>query len=850
MKPSKQSVEKQIQGIQYDATNETHDRIVGHVLSAMTSCPKNNASASALLLGRFIMNSPMTKLAVAAALIMAVVFGFQHMGSSSIVWADVVAQFNAVPYFSASVYIKQDMASDPKHLEVWMSRDQRARVRTGTQVVFGRQGHVTKAFDFKTRQAAAPDSYAEQFIERLGPAEHFSLDVVIRVMFQGDMQDVTPLVNPEAVISEDMVVFDVDLPGTPEWARIWALRESRLPVRVKIWDPRDGDATDAVFEYANEQSDAFFDPNAFETQLQGRQNKNQVNMAYADLKDPGGQAMTPEDMFAQSGYHLPEIKHAGITPDGAVWVIADKGQNKMPNGRRVYGFSQLKDDLGRTYVGVYDSHVTIPDQSQQVFVPVDYPFDRRVPSKLILVCEADDGRVRVEHELIGTVELSDWQQDQLWPDDTIRDPELSFRLRRARAHSAKKRYDEAEKILVTIEGSPNEDRMALERELVRLSILFKQAKYTEAVAMGDGLMPAMKKEYQRWKNRAANPSLFTDYLMALACSAQVDQVKGLWLEIKATQPQINPKLNSRAREHLTESTNYNFKMCLRRIVPVISRELRLTVEQLNELFDIDIKRDEDFRHSGFWDWNPEFEKPEYKNWERHLADLSEHFQTHPLPDNMALLERDKEEAYRTRIVKMPGIDSHHAENLQSPFKPYARGYRYPESAGCLRIESPLLDVTLNHDLICRPKTLLDEKIIFLLDHFGLEVVEVNEPRTVWVAHCDGRPLKDYHLVKAPVPYERGAQHKTGMKWSASGGGFGVSHLFQNFMLDQNTDYKAMGILIRDETGLTEPISYERPGWRGSEGPSLARKWFADQFGISFTEETATVTTYVIREKPE
>ncbi|MCP4450844.1 MAG: hypothetical protein GY809_05240, partial [Planctomycetes bacterium] len=89
---------------------------------------------------------------------------------------------------------------------------------------------------------------------------------------------------------------------------------------------------------------------------------------------------------------------------------------------------------------------------------------------------------------------------------------------------------------------------------------------------------------------------------------------------------------------------------------------------------------------------------------------------------------------------------------------------------------------------------------------------------------------------------------TGMKWSASGGGFGVSRLFQNFMLDQNSDYKATGIIIRDETGLTEPISYERPRWTGSEGPSLARKWFADQFGITFTEETRTVTTYAIRDK--
>ena len=843
MKPSKQSVEKRIQGIQYDASPETHNKVMGHVLSAIDVCARNHASASALI-GSLIMKSSITKLASAAVLIMAVVFGFQHVGSSSIVWADVVAQFSAVPYFNATVYIKDDVASEPRQIEVWMSRDQRVRIRTGTQVVFGRKGRVIKAFDFQQRRIVTQDPYAEQFMQRMSQVEPFSLDAVIRVMFQGDMQDVTPLVNPDAVISEDMVVFDVDLPGTPEWARIWALRESRLPVRLKIWDPRDGDATDAVFEYAKEQPDEFFDPNAFESQLQGRQNRSLVNLAYAHLKDPGGQAMTPEDMFAESGYHLPEIKHAGITPDGAVWIIADKGLNKMPNGRRVYGFSQLKDDLGRTYVRVYASHVTIPDQSQQVFVPADYPFDQRIPSKLILVCEADDGRVRVEHELIGTVELTEWQQGQSWPADTIHDSEVSFRLNMAHKHCEKERYDEAEKILTTISGTPDEDQMALQRELVRLRILFKQAKYAEAVVMGDGLMPAMKKEYQRWKGSASSPSLFTDYLMALACSGQVDRVKELWQEIKATKPELSARLNSRARQNLAEGTAYNFEMCLRRMVPQISREAHLTIEQLNDLFGIDIKHGElSFSWRSFWDGNPA-----KNNWTRHLEILSEYFKSHRLPENMALLKRDKTEAYSVSVVKMPGIDSHYAQNYDGPLMTYVQYYRYPESAGRIRIESHIPDATLNHDLIYRPETPQDEKIKFILDHFSLEVVEVNEPRVVWVARHDGRPLKDFLQVKAPVPYDGSGQHRAGMMWSASNGGLDVSHLFQKFMFDQNRDHKAGGILIRDETGLTSPISRESPRWTGPEAIALARKWFSDEFGITFTEETRTVTTYVIREK--
>ena len=44
------------------------------------------------------------------------------------------------------------------------------------------------------------------------------------------------------------------------------------------------------------------------------------------------------------------------------------------------------------------------------------------------------------------------------------------------------------------------------------------------------------------------------------------------------------------------------------------------------------------------------------------------------------------------------------------------------------------------------------------------------------------------------------------------------------------------------------LSRECPCWTGPDAPAIARKWFGDEFGITFTEETRTVTTYVIRNK--
>ena len=209
------------------------------------------------------------ELAAAAVVIIGVFFGVYHFGGSTVAWADVVEKFRSVPFFSAAIYIKEDATSEPRQMELWMSRTGKTRIRFGTQVIFGDRGEIVEAFDITTRARVEADKHAAFFLKKIGEADEFSLDSIIRVIFGGQMEDVTPLVNPDAVISQDLVVFDLEMPDTPEWVRIWALRESRLPMRIRVWDPRDGDTTDAIFEYSKEKDDEFFDPNIFK-QTTGR----------------------------------------------------------------------------------------------------------------------------------------------------------------------------------------------------------------------------------------------------------------------------------------------------------------------------------------------------------------------------------------------------------------------------------------------------------------------------------------------------------------------------------------------------------------------------------------------------
>jgi len=849
MNPLKDT-EKYAKAASIGTNREVNDRVLKKMHEAYERSAPPHSAVSRPGYWDLIFANRLARFAAAAVILLAAVtligqFG-RMLSGGGVAWAEVTQRFQSVPFFTATIYMKEDATAEPQQMELWMSRDGRARVRVGTQVVFGRHGKVTEAFDVRTRAPVEPEERAVFFLRKLGETDEFSLDAVIRVMFGGEVQDVTPLVNPDAVISQDVVVFDVDLPGTPEWVRIWALRESRLPVRIRVWDPRDGEVTDAVFEYSREQADEFFDPNAFHTLLQSDRASNRVNIAYAFLKDPGGRDITPEDLFEGSGYHVPEIEQVGITPDGAVWVIAGKGRNRMPNGYPFFGFRKIRDDLGRDYESLYCSHRTATDLSMEVFVPLDYPFDRRVPTTLTLVCEVGDYHPHAKRELIGTVELTEWKQGQLWPDGTITDPEWAFRTRMAWKHADGKRYEEAERILRTIEGEPEDNGAALERERIRLRMLLQQDKLDEAVSLGERLLPPLDKDYRRLKGFGPNPSVFNDYLLALGYTGQLDRAKQTWQRVRGIQADLPPNLPKPVRQRMEDTIQRGVDECLRVMVPKLSRKGHLTVEQLNGIFDIDIKKNELFTNDVFWDWNPEFEKPKYKNWERHLSELAEYYKTHSLPENMEVLKRQRKEEYGARTVKMPGIDSHYVENYNGTLRAYACFYHYPESAGCLRIEADIPDVELNHDLVYRVGTTQLERIRFLLNHFGLEVAEVNEPRSVWIARHDGRTLKDYKEVRAPIPFDAGGRSKTGMMSSASSGGLDLSYLFRDFMSWQNKDARARCVLIVDETGITGKVSREGPRWEGPEAPDMARKWFKDEMGVTFTEETRTMTSYVIR----
>jgi hypothetical protein len=828
------------------------------VLNRMQEAYANSAPAGSTRRPDYwglVFESRLARFAAAAVILLSLAILIGQFGTlitgGNVAWADVTQRFQSVPFFSATIYMKDDAVSEPTQMELWMSRDGRVRLRMSMQVVFARGGKIIKAYDIKSRQPVEAGELATAFVEKIGQAGEFSLDAIIAVMFGGQATEVTPLVNPDAVISQDMVVFDVELPDTPEWVRIWALRESRLPVRISVWDPRDGGATDAVFTYSREQPDAFFDPNAFDGLLRSGAGSSRVGVAYAFLKDPGGRKVTPEEMFAESGYHMPVIEQVGITPDGAVWIIANKSSNRTPNGSMFFGFAKVQDDLGREYQRVYSSHRIATDRSTQVYVPSEYPFDQRTPARIVLTCR-EEHNPQGPPRSVGTLELTQWQQGRLWPEGTIINEESSFHAAMAWKHCNDKQFDKAERILSTIAGSPEDSAAALERERVRLCILLQQQRYAEAAALGKRLTPLLERDYRDWSGFVPTPTVFCDYIEALACAGEFDEARRTWEHIKSLQPELRPGRNEAAREHVREEVQRGFDDCLRTLIPRLSREAHLTLEQIEEILGQDNGQSGEYKRLIEQAKRDIASAESDRAVEQRRAELAAYYQTHPLPETAELVERTKDQKIYLggdknvllghdgyRILPINYAISGVVSNLRSIGAEKGDASRVHPYEAAMRFGEGLEDRELRADLVYKDGIELAECFHLVLAACGVELTtETLLARPVLVARYDGRKLRSHLEVHGP--------------WHADDGRMGVRVWHIAELLEHLSQQMQAGVFIVDQTGLEEPVCIGggNPQWQGAEGIEQARRWLQEQFGITITEETRAITIYLVQRRAQ
>ena len=242
-------------------------------------------------------------LAVVCAAILFIEMGRLFGPAMPPTWAEVVETFDSVPFFKATIYSRPNALADPLQQELWMEAGGGLRLRAGNEIIFGEKGQMTETVPFAgtARAAAQHDAIRDglqPFAAALGTTEAFSFESFLRAL-PGEERIWATLQNPNVSISHDIVVFDMTTEHDPDWIRVWALRESRLPVRVLFWSPGSGGSTDVLLSYSDRQLPEFFDADAFRASL-AQLGGDPASRAYALIQDPGGRPVTPRDVASQA----------------------------------------------------------------------------------------------------------------------------------------------------------------------------------------------------------------------------------------------------------------------------------------------------------------------------------------------------------------------------------------------------------------------------------------------------------------------------------------------------------------------------------------------------------------------
>ena len=845
----------------------------------------------------------------AAAILIVVMLVFLSSPTPS--WAQISEQFACVEFMAASIFYKEDGLADARHIELWMGRGGKVRVRVENQLIFGEKGRVLAAFDLKTQKQVEADQMAATILKMLGIEETFSMETILKGISRGKAVNQTPVLNPNAAISEDMVVFDMDTgeDNNPQWFRIWALKKSKLPVRIRMWDPRDASMVEMVLDYSRPQSEVFFDPKAFAAALTTIRT-DQLNLAYLNLEDAGGRAYVPG---VKDESKLMSIMTTTI--DGEPFSLshyADKDVlvyfwDRYTTSDRDFKFLKETaekyadcDNLEIVTVALDKNAETVRQQIEKR--KIDYP----------VAFEAGKGFDNSLARAIGVKRGAElWlvhngQAMRLYCDSYYQQyVDLLCRGMNAENYMAVSgiaKFTETTKSqMQDLCGQPHEKRTESDTELwlykfitadklsrMSVSIRFNsEDKYTGFASSGRLINPsriALTISEKLWHEKVVAkigkenmPDADSDSHIEIWIHRQegggapcfgggsprteIVPEKAYSRELRpgTYRPEVVLIANKKYKRiqqielpgEITIGDNESVSVRLEPDGPVIERsEYRPEpAESQKDASDYLLKKP-DYKQmlKDAYANKDTYDDPKYLPWQLHLKEVAKRYENRPLPETMELFEKGTDESYKLIMFpkNLPGHEGYSVKSIESDLK---TGYGCQTlGAGLLRWPDDVPTVQMNHDLVYRDDVKAENHYPFLLDQMGYRLETQTVPRQVFVAHYDGRQLPDPESVSAPNPVGWGY---TSLK--------GLLDMITIHLDGKTSDRRGYGPLFIDETGLpsgTETldeikknaITMEMPQARTLEDFESLRPWYKENFGITFTEETRPVEIYVVRKK--
>ncbi len=191
------------------------------------------------------------------------------------------------------------------------------------------------------------------------------LTMVLGFVFQGK-----PPVG-EAVRNSDMAaagieVFDYARQAGGNWLRIWVLKETRKPIRMKVFEPDEDGFMQVDFDYMDPQPAAFFDADKFAATARAAGPGVDARQVYV-IGSPapvGGKARDSQQIYeAAGGYHAPKVRRAVANPEGDIALITSIPMNRTPQGGAPMeeGYEGAMDTWGNRYLVVRGSMGVSPD---------------------------------------------------------------------------------------------------------------------------------------------------------------------------------------------------------------------------------------------------------------------------------------------------------------------------------------------------------------------------------------------------------------------------------------------------------------------------------------------------------
>jgi hypothetical protein len=266
---SAENIEKLVKNLDLgiDTNAQTDQAVLGELLDAQNKSMKRQSAFILPNIRKIIMKNPMTKFAVAAVIIIAVLIGVNPFGNSNtnVLWADVIERFESVPFFHLTIYAGHDKSLPGNRLEIWKSENGRVRAHEDNKVIFADVSdgnHKIIGYDRLTLEPVNTTGLTHYLLKDLSLDGQFSLDTLLDSMPPG-AKELTPVETAQTVATRDIVVFEAICSQAGEGVLIWALRESKLPILMRFSDPRNNEYGDFLFDYSEQKDAAFFDPDAF-----------------------------------------------------------------------------------------------------------------------------------------------------------------------------------------------------------------------------------------------------------------------------------------------------------------------------------------------------------------------------------------------------------------------------------------------------------------------------------------------------------------------------------------------------------------------------------------------------------